>query len=228
MLVENKKDKPTQLFALLKFGKKEHIEALRENGTLYLKTIEELRQDDNHRNDSYEGAHFVRGFFGGGTLEGKIPGGESFKVNFLGGSYKESYEVILGNICCFYAVSSNCFVDKTYIPVDEKMKEFGDYCILITDVNKFFNLIHDKIKELKKNCYHGFVEYYDEQKYEGKITLFQKRIQYKYQREYRIYIPSNRSNEAMKIDLGSLKDISVIGESATIHKLSFTPRYAIE
>lgn len=220
------KDKPTQLFALLKFGKLKNLKNLQENGTLYLSPIEKLRQNDNHRDDSYEGANFVRGFFGGGTLKCEIPGKEPINLNFISGSYKESHEIVLGNICSFYAISSNDFIDGKFVPVDSQMKEFGEYCMLITDMNKFFNMIHDKIKDLKKNCYHGMVKYYDERNYEGKIDLFQKRIKYQYQKEYRIYIPSNRKKKALKIHLGSLKDISIIGDSATIHQFTFTPKYS--
>lgn len=217
--------KRTQLIFLLKFGKLEHLRALQEHGTLYLRPINKLRQEDNHRDDPYEGASRVIGFKNA-TIEGKIPDGPNVKLNALHGTIREAYDVVLGNVCSFYAISSNCFINGEFVPIDQRMEEFGEHCLMITDAERFLTMLEAKIKEIRGHCLYGMVEYYDEYGYEGKTNLFQKRSRYEYQKEFRIYMPSQNSEEPILLHLGSLKGISGICGSDTIDQLKIEGRFA--
>ncbi len=142
MIIDNitNSTKSAQIFLLLKFGKEEHLKALQEKGTLYLSSIEELRKADNFRNDSYEGALRYISQPSGGTATAQLPDGKTFSFKFLKASVMEYHEFILGNISSFYAISSNNFKNGEFMPVDERMQEFGTHVILINNVDKFFSI----------------------------------------------------------------------------------------
>lgn len=217
---ENAETKETvNLFALLKFGKVEHLKNLQENGTLFLNSIQALRKENDFRNDTYEGASKVASHpQGTATVTAKFADGTEIPINYINLSYVEKREFVLGNICSFYSISSKDFENGEFIPVDKRMQEFGTHAILITDIKEFFNRVENKILEMKCNCYHGHVRYFDETSFIGDISLFQKRSRYQYQNEYRIYVDSKKEIP-ITLELGSLKDISVIGLADKIHEL---------
>lgn len=101
---------------------------------------------------------------------------------------------------------------------DEKLLEFGDKVLLITDCDKFIEILDDSIKKLNFQSKRGMVTYYAPKTFNGDITLHHKDERYSYQNEYRILInPTN--NEPINIPLPGLKDISVLINSSELNKL---------
>ena len=59
---------------------------------------------------------------------------------------------------------------------------------------------------------HGIIDYYDKEKVSKTITLFEKPLEFEYQKEFRFYIIRN-SEEPINIKIGSLENI------AELHKI---------
>ena len=219
--------KTSQVYFLLKFGEEEHLKSLVEKGIIYLGAINKLREGDNHKFDSYEGATFIKGFVGGGIIESSHPTLGYLKMKFESGTYKETYETLYGNICSFYAITQDHFTDSKLTSVDSRMQEFGSHFVMI-NMSEFMKRLRKKLEELKLK-YHGrLVEYYDEKSYEGRRGLFNKRNKFEYQKEYRLYIENQEAENPITITLDDLSDIAWIAPSNTVDKLTMDVTYSIE
>lgn len=192
---------------LLKFGQEEHIKDLYDNGTIYMNSIQSFRtiEDGELRGDKYEGVSKIKNYPPG---EFEIPE-LNYKGNFLALHVRESYETILGNIFSLYCVSSHGWENPNDFRIDEKIKKIGSHCLMIKDGPKFLSLIEKKLKELKVVYEHGFVEYYDKENVDREITLFEKPLEFEYQKEFRFYV-RRRSDQPFIFSIGSLTKIAEI------------------
>lgn len=221
-----KSNKVTKVFALLRFGQEEYLNDLVKNGVLYLSSIEDIRKieeredKENYRNDPVEGAHNYRSS-GPGTASYKHPNGMSGSINFLNLTYYDMPEIIYGNICSFYAITAESFLNCDFIPVDKRMVSFGSHFIFITNYEEFMKRVERAMDELKIHWYYGPVEYFNEADYDGKLHMFKKRSRYYFQNEFRIYIETENT-ESMKLNIGSIEDIALIAPSDTIDQLKMT------
>ena len=191
----------------LKLGSEENILDLFENGTIYMNTIEYFRkvEDKELRGDKYEGVSRIINSLPG-TI--KIKGIER-EFNFISAHIRESHSEILGNIYSLYAISSKGFPNPLDYKFDERNLRFGTHCLMIKNLPYFFKKIK---KELKKNNYkfnYDFVDYYDKDEVNRKITLFEKPLEFEHQKEFRFYV-ANDKIEPIKIQIGSLKKYAEI------------------
>ncbi len=199
----------------LKFGKLKHIKDLYENGTVFLNSIQHFRklEDNGLRGDIYEGISSLL----------NLPFGEfeiknlNYKGKYVSTQIRESYKEVVGNIYSLYAVSSKGFPNPLEFKIDNRNSEFGSHCLMIKNPPLFFNRIEQELKNSKLKFRHGFVKYYDASKTNGEITLFQKQLEYEYQKEFRFYI-ERESIEPLILNIGSLKDIAEIYESNELIK----------
>lgn len=201
------KDKIPVIKMFLKFGKEEHIKDLLENGTIYMNSIQFFRkfEDNGLRGDIYEGISELR----------NLPSGEfeikslNYKGKYVSFQIRESYEEVLGNIYSLYAISSFNIPNPLKFKINKKNKKFGTHCLLVKNNPEFLKRIEETLKKSGLKFRHGFVEYYDKDKMNGKINLFQKPKEYKYQNEFRFYV-ERESTEAIKIQIGDIRDIAEI------------------
>lgn len=205
----------------LKFGSEANILDLYENGTIYMNTIEYFRkvEDGGLRGDSYEGVT---------RIINSLPG--TFKIagidrefNYIKAHVKEQHKEIIGNIYSLYAVSSKGFPNPIDFELDVRNLRFGTYCLMIKDLPYFFRKIK---KELKRNNYkfhHNFVDYYDKDEVNDKITLFEKPLEFEYQKEFRFYV-EDYGMKPIKIQIGSLKKYAEMFKSEDILELKAVPK----
>jgi hypothetical protein len=200
----------------IKIGAKEHIQDLYENGTIYINTIEYFRnvEDKEFRGDKYEGASEIINSLPGTY---RIPGVDrDFRYEKI--HLKKAYDEVLGNIYSLYCISSKGFPNPLEFRLDERNLRFGKHCLLIKDNQYFFDRINS---ELRKNNYefrHGFVEYYDKDKVSKKLTLFDKPMEFEYQKEFRFYV-HNQEIKPIRIQIGSLKGKAEIIEANKLTEL---------
>ena len=197
----------------LKFGEEKHINDLYRNGTIFMNAIQYFRkiEDDELRGDQYEGISKINNYPPGQFEIASL----NFKGNYLALQIRESYDTVLGNIFSLYCVSSHGWKNPNDFKIDEKIKNFGSHCLLIKDNVKFLSLIEEKLKELKLKYRHNFITYYDKDKVDRKITLFEKPLEFEYQKEFRFYI-ERKSDKPFSFSIGSLKDIAEIYNSKDI------------
>jgi len=135
---------------------------------------------------------------------------------------KESPEIVMGNICSFFGITTEILNNDGTLKIDEEMKKFGSCVILIYNYPKFLKMLHTAIEKVRIDYYYGLVEYYDESTYSGKLSPYHKRNKYEYQREFRIYLKTELTT-SYTLNLGSLKGIAMIGKANDIEKLKIFP-----
>lgn len=193
----------------LKFGSKENIEDLYQNGTIFMKPIEWFRKHEdefkNLRGDTYEGVVSIKNIQPG---KFEIPT-IGYQGEHLGIHLLETHEAVLGNLYCLYCISSRGWDNQNEIKVDSKLAGFGTHCLMVKDNQKFLALIREKLNEMKVSYYMDFVEYFNEKAINRKINLFEKRLEFAYQKEFRIYIPQNLIQD-FNFKIGRLKGIAEV------------------
>lgn len=217
MIVNTENDDETFIpVVLLKFGEHEHLMKFLLDGTLRVSSINDIRktenekEKDNFRNDSLEGiTHYTSV---GPTELTLVPisGKPSFKLPVQNITYYGQYEEIYGNISSFYGITDKCFHQGLLLPVDKKMKLFGDHFIIIKNFDEFVRRIDIAIENSTRYSWqYGFVKYFDEKNFRGTIDPFKKRNIYSYQKEFRLHFKTGQSKPIF-INIGPLYDIAQI------------------
>ncbi|WP_395066575.1 hypothetical protein [Flavobacterium sp.] len=204
----------------LKLGSEENILDLFENGTIYMNTIEYFRkvEDQELRGDKYEGVSRVINSLPG-TF--KIPGIDR-EFNYIKIHLTEAHKEVIGNIYSLYAISSKGFPNPLDFAFDKNNLRFGTHCLVIKDLPLFFKKIE---KELKNNNYkfrHGFVDYYNKDEVNRKITLFEKPLEFEYQKEFRFYV-EDYGMKPIKIQIGSIEKYAEIFKIEDILEFKLVP-----
>lgn len=200
-------DEEHYILTYFKFGQESDIFDMLRNGTIYMNPIQKFREikDEQVRGDNYEGVTKVRNL-PAGQLEIESLG---VKGNYIKIHLRESYEKVLGNIYCLYCISSNGFPDPKNIRIDQKVKKFGTHLLMITDCLKFRDRLFNGLNATGLKYHHDFVQYYDKDAINDSINLFQKPLEFEYQKEYRIYVERD-AIDPFSFQIGSLEEIAVV------------------
>lgn len=217
--------------ALMKVGRKEHLEAFR-SGDVYCNTIEYFKQMEDPiigMADRFECSERVEKFSELSIkMDGKyVPVLKNGFVTWDGGRYR-------GNLFCTYFIC---------IPVDEIDKKekyplniktslggFADSFVIIFNIGEFIKRFNLAVNSTGAELYHGRVEYLDYKKYEGDITPFNKDIRFSDQNELRFYIDrvAQCKEDAISYKLGDLSDIiSEVYEVESMPTLTIFPKSRI-
>lgn len=197
----------------LKFGSEENITDLFDDGTIYLNTLQYFRtiEDAELRGDKYEGISQIKNYPPGDFEISAI----NFKGKYISLHLKNAFEEVRGNIYSLYCISSFAIPNPSEFSIDERVKGFGSYCLMVKDNQGFLDRIEKALQERNLKYRHGFVSYYDRYTINGAVTLFQKPKEFVYQNEFRIYVESN-AIEPIVLQIGSLKSIAQIVPTSEI------------
>ncbi|GBH26109.1 hypothetical protein [Burkholderia vietnamiensis] len=104
-------------------------------------------------------------------------------------------------------------IEQTTVP--DQCAQFGEHAVLIHDVGQFFDRIKAQAARDGVGVYGDFVEYFNADEFNGGFngvdSIFRKRDDYSYQKEYRLAFNFRSSlPQARMVGLGSLKDVAVI------------------
>lgn len=195
---------------LMKFGRREHIEALRDEGLLFANCAEHFSKleaaKDRVRADPFEGtdrivqakdiSRFVIESKGRAPL---VLGPENFASPlrlYLGGAAN-------CNVYCMYGVTWR----RLHAPCDARNFDFGDSFLAVLDTQEFLNRVGRGARERGLNCESRPVRYYDEEKYTGDTGPFRKPRRHAFQNEFRIaFRPC--AGEPLLLRIGSIADIT--------------------
>lgn len=191
----------------LKFGQESHIKDMYENGTIYMNSIQFFRtiEDCELRGDMYEGISNIK----------NLPSGQieipefGFKGNYLALQLRQSYKTVTGNIFSLYCVSSHGWTNPEDFKIDTKIEGFGSHCLVILNNREFLSRIETALNLKGVEYTHNFIEYYDKDKVDRDITLFEKPLEFEYQKEFRFYV-KRMSTTPFMFQIGSLKNIAEI------------------
>lgn len=193
------------ILMFLKFGNEENLKDLLQNGIIYMNSIQYFRsfKDSELRGDSYEG---VIEIINSSSGEFEIPS-IGYKGKHQGIHIKKLQDEILGNIYNLYCISSYGWKKPQDFFIDAKVKEFGSHCVIIKDNPTFLKLVTEKLDELKIKHHYNFVDYYDKKIISKKVTLFEKPLEFEYQKEFRFYV-ERESTEPFKFSIGNIENIA--------------------
>ncbi|KAA5536225.1 hypothetical protein F0919_00740 [Taibaiella lutea] len=191
----------------LKFGCEENIYDLLHNGTIYMNSIQHFRlfEDKELRGDIYEGASRITNCLPG---EFEIPE-IGFKGNYLNIHIREAFPEVLGNIYSLYCISSHGWGNPLEFEINQKVKEFGTHCLMVKNSERFLELIEEKLTEAGVKYSHGFVDYYDRMKISRKVNLFEKPMEFEYQKEFRFYV-EREAIDPFVISIGNMENIAKV------------------
>ena len=212
------------LFCLIKFGRKENLEKLIENGQMRFGAIVDFQSSrEKERGDKFEGTVDI-------TNEqfSKIECNHPSLGNFTFVPISNT----LGTIVNFtddlfysfstYALTSDIFKESDSHKIDKRMIEFGDYAVIISEPILFLNAVKQKLMEINVKFGYKLIDYKD-YKQEGTIetNLFSKTNDLQHQFEHRILIHIEKKREAFFIEIGSIKEFCLMLKTKEILNMEF-------
>lgn len=215
---------------VIKFGDYEHMKNLQQKGDIfarplgYFQDFEEL--DEAMRFDRYEGTtelHQPKVLMDRGQSvlvadpEGNIVGDITSAI--IGPMRMSKGHLKYTPVFCTFSVHSEVLADyrngKITTLIDPKVKEFGNYVLIINDYSELIRRIHEFVAELTERevrVVPGVVEYVDIDTFHGEYGVFKKPKEYSYQNEMRIVFDGIRipNEDAIIARIGDISDISVL------------------
>ncbi|MCQ6524000.1 MULTISPECIES: hypothetical protein [Bacillus] len=219
---------------LIKFGAYEHMKSFQEGKifcrplTYYQKAEEDIL-DLAKRYDEYEGVselvqpkvlmrnnEKIELFSSEGEYIGDLTPGIQGPMKYYKGTSRST------PIFCMYSITSRHL--KAYekginnILIDERIREFGKYLVIINDIEEFMDRIKKacvKVKQKQKvevNVEGILIEYVDVNNYHGEYGIGKKPLEFTYQNEFRLVIDGIAlpKDEAIIFDIGDISDISTL------------------
>ena len=223
--------KRQQMYALMKFGEREHVEEFRSDGLLYMSSLAYFAQleSDMARGDCVEGSttiiqpkHAEIVFDASKIGLGKMT---VDPLELVGPVRIALQRTVLCNIYCMFAITKS--TDEEL--VSSKILQFGDSCVLILNPTEFLDRVFRAAlgAGLIPTC--GLVEYYDADKFSGDTGRFRKPSIFAYQNEFRIVVEPG-ADTPRRLFVGGLIDITseIIPSSEVNQRLDFSTRSARE
>ena len=211
------KKSKTILF-LIKFGEKEHLESLMNKGELFFNTTlsyNEIEKNNKEQGDEYEGSVLVENL-DIANVKLNHPTLGNFNFNPVPGEKFKYIEFNHNYInCSFYAITKEDLQHSDTFKINEKMLEFGDYALFITNPNKFLNNLFETLKNEKITFESNFVRYKDlTSEKRIKMTPFIKKQSHSYQNEIRIVLKNKLTKQIIQLE--SLSEYSELVPSKLI------------
>ena len=203
---------------LLKFGQKQDMENLFNKGEVYMNTIKIFQELDKPGvGDKLEGTFEITNFREGKlTLE--IPD-NPITLNPKKIQLRKKLKGHIGNIYSTYALSDELLKRKAIHRIDKRMLEFGPHCVIVKDVGKFISLVLEKLHEKDFLNSHNLVKYYDYNRNNHDLSLFNKSHIFSYQKEHRI-IANTNIDEPIKFEIGSMHEYAELHSAENLIKNS--------
>lgn len=208
----------TRIFCFLKFGSKDNIRDLYENGTVYCNPVQYFREleDGRLRGDSYEGISRITNY-PPGTFRISVAGKEIDRdFEYINLHLKHAYETVLGNIYSLYCVASTNIGEQSPFRIDQRCAEFGTHFLLIKNNPLFLSRVEKALRNQKLKFRHGFVRYYDCYRHNGPVDLFQKSNDFAFQNEFRFYI-QRKATDPLILNIGSLRGMAEIYDAEALN-----------
>lgn len=200
--------------AFLKFGKEEHIQALREKGNIHMNFNSSFRREDSNKErfDKLEGA-ISNYYTHEGTLQIKAPNWDEWKnLKIFNTNLNEFADTSDIYTYSLYALTLEDLRSYFVHQIDVRMKEFGTHFLLISHPEEFLNRIKSYL-DVNTFKYCGeMVQYYDLKEAQANLTLFNKPHTLKHQKEYRIVVKA-KEDQPLSFNIGSISGFSEVFET---------------
>lgn len=205
------------LGVFIKFGEKEHLLQLQNEGLIYCNTFEYFEKCENSEQyDQNENATSIsQGNNCNFIVNGYEINAESGLINVILKSKKLNHKKFTHLFSMFCRLQNDTFESYNQTFFDNRLKKFGEYMLVIYNPFEFMKRLKytlDKLSETKKIEYAETkrIEYIDFNTYNGEIEAFRKSDKYKHQSEWRLAIQNQNYNKPFKFNIGSIQDISTL------------------
>lgn len=168
------KIKDKNYIGLLKFGKKEHMEAFYNEGLLYMNTFDyfiNLEDNGDGRADKYEATTLY--YAGDGVDDIKLTlgsGDDKITLSREGGTLSIAMitdQPTYSHLYSMTAIDTKWTLENDLLLDERNFADCKDYVVIIHDCNKFIERLTNKLNENKGNSKLSFIEYIDEHNYSG-------------------------------------------------------------
>jgi hypothetical protein len=197
---------------LIKFGKLEHLQQLRDEGLLYMNNLPYFWniEDEELRGDPFDCALQV---IRGPKVTMVMPGGNELTIcrDYTLKIRPSEPEKI--NIFCMYALRP---LNEGSFPVDKKNQRFGDHALILMNRDELIQKLESSLKNQRIVGDAELVEYVNDEHTE-KLGPFRKFNRFSYQHEWRLVCYDGPGKER-RIWIGSIRDISVILPADEVNK----------
>jgi len=192
-------------YFLIRISSKEYIENLYYRGEIYMNTVDYYRRcDDNLQiGDDLEGPSY---YLGPSSIFFKGPNGLQIPINIENLKVRFVQNI---NLYCLFGITPldlNLIEQNISLSI---LRGLGDYMCIITDPRAFIHRVSAGLEKLGYNSYICRKVKYFSSDYNGEITPYMKRDIYEHQHEIR-FVVSNIINQPIKLEIGSIEDISII------------------
>lgn len=213
--VHKKKSSNEKVFCFIKFGKKEHLEALLRSGEICFNPTElfnQIEDSNKEQGDCFEGAEWIENAF---IKEVKCthPVLGEFKFRPVSNEpfrFIQYHHYYVTNSLYVIRASDFKFSDK--FRINEKMLKFGNFALIIKEPNRFLKQLKIALENSNYNFIAKPVDYIDLSRIKKyQMTPFIKKIEHSYQKEFRIVL--NNVFERCFLSIGSLEEYSEIVSS---------------
>jgi hypothetical protein len=215
----------------IKFGDRQHMERLVQQGELYLNTLAHYRAGElgAERLDPNEGLERVLQMKGARLMKASPDSGASDEVALFTGGIARVMNSNLDKInvyCMFHYVLPDD--DSVYLRdvVDERVwRGFGDTAVIIADAAAFVTRVKAAAKQRGLEHWRRKVSYVNLKLRNVEIGPFLKDEAYAHQSELRIAVFNPRSESApLALTIGDISDLSWIIPASEIPSVSVTAR----
>ncbi len=194
----------------IKFGDFAHIETLQKQGLVFCNTLDYfIKNTDEVQGDKLEGAYKIdyskKSIIHLNSINRQNHFNISIKITKLVKRINNPTE----NLFCLYSLNmlkmrNN---EKWFIP-KKLLKKYESF-LIIKDVDIFLSRLQSELKKRQFKWEHHLVDYKDFSNKVSTKNIFQKDMQYDYQKEFRLFIENN-NHEIIKLYIGDISDISCI------------------
>ena len=213
-----------RILFFIKFGYRKYLEKLRDKGEVHFKSTKEFnnkKKYNNEQGDENEGAIWIDNIKNAQlTLEHPEFGELKFKStpNKLVKLTQYNHNYLT---CSFYAVTEKDFKESNTIEVDERMSEFGDSALIITNPTNLIDKIFEYASSNNLTLTFKKVNYGDFSQ-EGKIEIdpFMKKMEHSYQKECR-FVLDNCIEESKTFICSGIENCGIIVPTIKNEKLKF-------
>lgn len=204
------------------------MRSLFDDGVIYMNTLEFYRTLEAHdeRRDDNEGAERVRNRRGG-VLKQKNPETGTFKeiAQLTHSRIRELNSNLQNlNVYCLYYLKSEMPIKSLGAVIAQRTKlGFGDYAVIVADAGEFVARIKQAAINKGYQHFRSLVKYADFSEEDVEVGPFVKDQDFAHQSELRIAVHTGEnSGSAIKLEIGSLKDIAVMVPSGALGEISIS------
>ncbi len=200
---------------LIKFGNEKNLKNLLKKGEVYMRSIKSFREDDKSGiGDRYEGMSIISNNSSPYIKEQNPLKNRPNKMHITQVSVHREGHV--GNIFSTYAISGLSLKTPVH-QIDQRMKDNGSHCLVITNVKDFTERIFNSLKEKGFKYEEGLVKYNNFEKNYHTPNYFKKSDIWSYQMEHRIFVKTPQESPLI-INIGSIEKYTEMYKSVDLIK----------